>query len=79
MQLMRLNILTSTRHPYRPNLATFPSWKKATNTIAGNFMIERLRYLLRPRGALWGAGLSKVLADRMQVSIMATASADGMA
>lgn len=76
---MRLSILTSTRHPYRPNLATFPSWKKATNTTAGSFMIERLHYLLLPREALWGAGLNKVLADRMQVSIMATASADGTA
>lgn len=76
---MRLSILTSTRPPSRPNLAIFPSWKKVTNTIAGSFTIERPPYLLLPRGELWGAGLNKVLVGRMRASIMATASADGMA
>lgn len=79
MQSTRSNIPTSTQLLCRPNPAISPSWRKATNTTAESFTIERQRYLLLLRVAQLGAGLNRVLAVRTQDSTMAMALADATA
>lgn len=66
MPLMHLNTLTSTLHRCLPNQATCRPWKRATNSTAESFTIERPHCLQLQRAARWDAVLSMALVARTQ-------------